>query len=71
MQDEIILRNDAMDCVVIFTHGFALRAIVKHSLGINDEDFRFLQNPPNCYLAKIHARSNVFVLDKLLPVVSL
>jgi len=41
------------ECVIIFTHGFALRVVAKIFLEISDEDFRSLANPPNCYVATI------------------
>lgn len=36
-------------CALIFTHGFALRVIAKHFIGISNEDFRYLSNPGNCF----------------------
>lgn len=60
--------KDYPECAVIFTHGFALRIIVKAFLAMSDDDFRFLANPPNCYVAtlsKIH--SGEFVLENPLP----
>ncbi len=34
---------------LIFTHGFALRVIVKFLLDMSDEEFKYLKNPNNCY----------------------
>lgn len=36
-------------CTTLFTHGFALRVIVKHLLGMSDDEFRYLSNPKNCF----------------------
>jgi broad specificity phosphatase PhoE len=37
--------------VIILTHGFAMRVITKFLLGMSDDDFRWISNPPNCYVA--------------------
>lgn len=56
------------ECMIIFTHGFALRVIAKVFLNINDEDFRFLANPPNCYVSTIDIiKTGEAVLKELLP----
>lgn len=60
--------DNCPECAIIFTHGFALRIIVKVFLDINDEDFRFLANPPNCYIATLNrAKSGKFVIEEPLP----
>jgi broad specificity phosphatase PhoE len=35
------------------THGFALRVILKYLLALSDKDFRWLRNPPNCYMVEL------------------
>lgn len=56
------------ECAVIFTHGFALRVIVKAFLAISDQEFRFYANPPNCYVAVLNSvESGQFVLKEPLP----
>ena len=37
--------------VIIVTHGFAMRIITKFLLRMNDVDFQWIKNPPNCYIA--------------------
>ena len=58
------------ECLVIFTHGFALRVIAKAALGISDEDFRYLANPPNCYVATLNFSRGKFSLEDPLPIVN-
>lgn len=59
------------ECAVIFTHGFALRIIVKAFLATTDEDFRFLANPPNCYVATLdRGESGEFILQEPFPKVN-
>ncbi len=55
------------ECVIIFTHGFALRVIAKSLLNISDEDFRYLANPPNCYVSVMDIIKDEIILDKPLP----
>lgn len=55
------------ECVVIFTHGFALRVIAKAILRISDDDFRYLANPTNCYVASFDIATNGIVLEEPLP----
>ena len=38
---------------IVVTHGFALRIVVKALTGMNDQEFRWLANPPNCYVATL------------------
>lgn len=58
------------ECVVVLTHGFALRLIARSILRIGDEEFRPLANPPNCYCSEIRydAGSESFGLLAPLPV---
>ena len=44
-------QKDFSNSVVIITHGFALRIIAKFLLKMSDDDFRWIKNPPNCYIA--------------------
>jgi broad specificity phosphatase PhoE len=55
------------ECTIIFTHGFALRVIVKALLSMNDAEFRYLSNPPNCYVATVHITKSGNVLEEPLP----
>jgi len=57
-------------CIIIFTHGFALRVIAKAFLGISDEEFRYLRNPPNCYVASLTIKEGTPSIDEPLPRVS-
>jgi broad specificity phosphatase PhoE len=58
------------ECVVVLTHGFALRLIARSVLRIGDEEFRSLANPPNCYCSEIRydAGSDSFSLLAPLPI---
>jgi len=55
------------ECVIIFTHGFALRVIAKAFLHMSDEEFRYLSNPPNCYVATVNITKSGIVLKEPLP----
>jgi len=57
-------------CIIIFTHGFALRVIAKAFLEISDEEFRYLRNPPNCYVASLTIKDGTASIDEPLPRVS-
>ncbi|MEA2112578.1 MAG: histidine phosphatase family protein [Patescibacteria group bacterium] len=37
--------------VIVVTHGFALRVIAKFLLNMSEDDFRWIRNPINCYIA--------------------
>ncbi len=50
------------ECVVVFTHGFALRVIVKAAIGMSDDEFRYLANPSNCHVVSLGFREDVFSL---------
>lgn len=58
------------ECVIIFTHGFALRVIAKAILSISDEDFRYLSNPPNCYVATLNVTEVGVTLEEPLKKVT-
>ncbi|MBP9760566.1 MAG: histidine phosphatase family protein [Candidatus Pacebacteria bacterium] len=60
-------RSSYSECVMIFTHGFALRVIAKALLSISDEDFRYLSNPPNCYVATLNLTNGGIALEEPLP----
>lgn len=64
------LDSHAPDCVVIFTHGFALRLIAKALLKINDDDFRYLANPPNCYVASFKVNGVQITIEQPLPCIT-
>jgi len=55
------------ECVVIFTHGFALRVIAKAFLCMSDDEFRYLSNPPNCYVATVNITKSGITLEEALP----
>lgn len=55
------------ECVIIFTHGFALRVIAKALLNMSDEEFRYLSNPPNCYIATVNITKSEIALEEPLP----
>ncbi len=65
--EDILSRNDS--CIIIFTHGFALRVIAKFLLNISDDEFRYLKNPHNCYYTVIEIdgdnRKNYPALEKI------
>jgi len=61
------LQHDHPKCVIIFTHGFALRVIAKAFLSMSDEEFRYLSNPPNCYVATINITQSGIDLEEPLP----
>lgn len=54
-------------CAVIFTHGFALRVLAKAFLSISDEDFRYLANPPNCWVSFLRISKSGVTLEKPIP----
>ncbi len=54
--------------VIIVTHGFAMRIITKFLLQMSDEDFRWIKNPPNCYIADFQIDDfNNIKISKSLP----
>jgi broad specificity phosphatase PhoE len=55
------------ECVIIFTHGFALRVTAKALLNISDDEFRYLSNPPNCYVATVNITKSGITLEEPLP----
>lgn len=55
------------ECVIIFTHGFALRVLAKAFLGMSDNEFRYLRNPPNCYVANLIAEQTGVRITEPLP----
>jgi len=59
---------DFSEAVIILTHGFTMRIIVKFLLKMSDADFQWIKNPSNCYVAncKIDDFGNVSI-DKPLP----
>ncbi len=69
---EDVLSEKNNDCVIVFTHGFALRVIAKFILNIDDEKFRYLRNPKNCFSITIRQNSEgIFVPDMPLPTINL
>jgi broad specificity phosphatase PhoE len=61
------VRSYAPECVIIFTHGFALRVIAKALLKMSDEEFRYLANPPNCYVASFSVSHAGVIIEEPLP----
>ena len=57
------------NCMIIFTHGFALRVIAKFILNISDEDFKYLKNPHNCFHIVLETSGGGFSPRKPLPTV--
>jgi len=55
------------ECVVVFTHGFALRVVAKEAIRMSDEGFRYLANPPNCYTSSLSFDGEEFFLEEPLP----
>lgn len=46
--------NDSEVGILLFiTHGFALRVILKYLLDLNEKEFQWLSNPPNCYTIEL------------------
>lgn len=64
-------KSNFPECIIIITHGFALRVIACSILNIPDEEFKWLANPPNCYCAKIlyFTQESRFVLHEALPTI--
>jgi len=56
-------------CVTLFTHGFAQRVIVKCLTEMQDEDFRYLANPGNCfsYIIDIENTSGATKVNTRIP----
>ncbi|MBU1179594.1 phosphoglycerate mutase family protein [Patescibacteria group bacterium] len=54
--------------VLVITHGFALRVIVKALTNISDQDFRWLANPSNCFIAEIEFINEEFVCRTEMPI---
>lgn len=48
------INNDKRECVVIIGHGFSLRVVVKAFTEMTDEDFKWIKNPPNSFVARIY-----------------
>lgn len=68
--------EDYPECVVVLTHGFALRLLARAILLIGDSEFRYLANPKNCFCAEVLVENGSFggrrfVLMTPLPVVKL
>ncbi len=60
--------KDSPELLVIVTHGFALRIIAKALLQMSDADFRWIKNPPNCYIADFSiSDSDVVSIREPLP----
>ncbi len=47
------VRRSEVSTLLFITHGFALRVILKYLLGLTEEDFKWLRNPPNCYAVEL------------------
>jgi broad specificity phosphatase PhoE len=45
---------------LIITHGFALRVLVKAFVRMDDHSFRYLANPPNCFVVKLVQKPKSF-----------
>lgn len=68
VRDLLELQNRDEGISVVITHGFALRLIAKHLLGMSDQDFRWIRNPPNCHLVEFTVLGEGRVtIDKPLP----
>jgi len=48
------VKSDLKECVLIITHGFPLRLVVKAFTKMTDEDFKWIKNPPSSYVARIY-----------------
>lgn len=48
------VKSNLKECVLIITHGFPLRLVVKAFTEMTDEDFKWIKNPPNSYIARIY-----------------
>lgn len=62
------INNDKKECVVIIGHGFSLRIIVKAFTEMNDEDFKWIKNPPSTFIARIYfdpVNNNFFMREPL------
>jgi broad specificity phosphatase PhoE len=60
---------DHPEVTIVFTHGFALRVLAKELIGMSDNEFRFLKNPPNCFVASFSVSQSGVVVDQPLPVI--
>lgn len=62
------INSDKKECVIIVGHGFSVRIIVKAFLEMNDEDFRWIKNPPSAFAARIYfdpMTNNFFMREPL------
>lgn len=55
------------EALIIVTHGFSLRIIAKSLLNMSDGEFKWLKNPPNCYIAdfSISESGNIHIAEPL------
>ena len=47
------VHSSDVSTLLFITHGFALRVILKYLLALNEKDFQWLRNPPNCYMIEL------------------
>lgn len=62
------INNDKKECVIIIGHGFSLRIVVKALTEMNDEDFKWIKNPPHTFIARIYfdpKNNNFFMKEPL------
>ncbi|MBP7831620.1 MAG: histidine phosphatase family protein [Candidatus Pacebacteria bacterium] len=45
--------EESDDAILFVTHGFALRVILKKLLRLDEKEFQWLSNPPNCYVIEL------------------
>ena len=57
------------ECLLIITHGFPFRVVVKAFTTMTDEDFRWIKNPPNSTVCRIFfdPKTNHFMTQEDLP----
>lgn len=64
------INNSKKECAIIIGHGFSLRIIVKAFTEMNDEDFKWVKNPPSTFVARIYFDpiNDNFIMREPLPV---
>lgn len=51
--------NAHSESLIIVTHGFALRIIVKCLTKMSNAKFKWLANPPNCFVARLSVQNGI------------
>ena len=60
--------DDYPEALLIVAHGFSMRVITKCFIGMNDEDFKWLANPHNCFIIQLLVQGDEVSLKTQMPV---